>query len=80
MSTKITKSAFSNTFIEHFYLLGLDWSDLFTKENTIKQIQGTNAINVKPKLLTKFPPITKPNANINCEVIMNVYNIIITIK
>lgn len=71
----MSNSIMNNNFIEHFYLFGADWNDLFNHDNSIKRMKGTptNAMNIKPKLLSKFPPINKPNANINSEVIMNVY-------
>ncbi len=64
---------YSKTFIEHFYLFGLD-IDLTIKENYLYNLKSFNIINndiIKPKILNKFPPFNKKNSYIDENVLLS---------
>lgn len=59
-----------NPLIEYFYLFGLPVETIedpeFYKENQFSKLE-----NYKPELLSKFPPIKKPNAEIDSNIILS---------
>ena len=68
METKI------NPLIEYFYLFGLNTETInnpeFYKENNFLKPEF-----LKPNVLSKFPPIKKPNVDIDPNIIIRKFNI-----
>ena len=63
----------SKTFIEHFYLFGLD-IDLTIKDNYLYNLKSFNIKNIdkiKPKILNKFPPFNKKNSYIDENILLS---------
>ena len=63
-------TSINNTFLDYFYIFGLNTETILSKElYNHTQFEGEHD-NIKPTLISKFPPFNKTISNIDENIIL----------